>query len=372
MNAVELTTKEALGLFFSFMMHHTNINKEVSMKKKKILIGILYASLLLSACSSEKNSNDNFSGMAAYDEMPVMETAAKSDFAVKNSIASGASQSENYEEMGTMDSKVEEGGITDANVVKGSRKLIRNISIDMETIGFDETIQTITKKTDILGGYVESSGISGSSLQSDRENYETSEGFYRTANMRVRIPQDKLDEFLETAESSGNITYKNENVSDITLQYADTKDHIKTLEIEQERLWELLEKADSIETVIALEERLSEIRYDLESYQTRLKSYDNQVDYSTVYISISEVRIYTATQKESMATRIGNGFKKNVRFLLNMSENVIVWVFSHIITLGILGMLGFFGYKKLMILIRKKKNIKEEKKERKIFFHNDH
>ena len=60
----------------------------------------------------------------------------------------------------------------------------------------------------------------------------------------------------------------------------------KSLEIEQERLWALLEKADSLDAVVALEARLSEIRYELESYTSQLRLYDNQVDYSTVSIYI--------------------------------------------------------------------------------------
>ena len=69
---------------------------------------------------------------------------------------------------------------------------------------------------------------------------------------------------------------------------------------EQERIWALLEKADTLEAVIALEERLSEIRYQLESMESQLKLYDNQVDYSTVSIHISEVAVYTPTGSQSV------------------------------------------------------------------------
>ena len=42
----------------------------------------------------------------------------------------------------------------------------------------------------------------------------------------------------------------------------------------------LKEKADTLDAVIALEKRLSEIRYDLESMESQLRLYDNQVEYS--------------------------------------------------------------------------------------------
>ena len=73
----------------------------------------------------------------------------------------------------------------------------------------------------------------------------------------------------------------------------------KSLEIEQERIWQFLEKAESIDTVITLEQRLSDIRYQLESMESQLRLYDNQVDYSTVYLSISEVTAYTPVTPET-------------------------------------------------------------------------
>ena len=93
---------------------------------------------------------------------------------------------------------------------------------------------------------------------------------------QARIPADRLDRFVETVESAGNVTSKQEQVTDVTLQYSDTESRKKSLEIEQERLWALLEKAESLDAVVALEARLSEIRYELESYTSQLRPYDNQ------------------------------------------------------------------------------------------------
>ena len=67
-----------------------------------------------------------------------------------------------------------------------------------------------------------------------------------------------------------------------------------------------------METVIALEERLSEIRYELESMESQLRLYDNQVDYSTVSISILEVTVFTPTEPESIGKRIQSGFSSSI------------------------------------------------------------
>lgn len=114
----------------------------------------------------------------------------------------------------------------------------------------------------------------------------------------------------------------------MTLQYSDLESRKKTLTTEQERIWALLEKADTLEAVIALEERLSEIRYQLESMESQLKLYDNQVDYSTVSIHISEVAVYTPTGSQSVGARIKDGFKRNLTSVKTAVVDLFVLVAS--------------------------------------------
>ncbi len=120
----------------------------------------------------------------------------------------------------------------------------------------------------------------------------------RSASYTLRIPSDKLDEFIDVVETLGNVTYKNESVDDVTLRYVDVDSHKKALETEQERLLALLEKAENVEDIITIENRLSDVRYELENYEIQIRLLDNQIDYSTVYVDISEVSRVTDTGKQ--------------------------------------------------------------------------
>ena len=82
---------------------------------------------------------------------------------------------------------------------------------------------------------------------------------------------------------------------------------------EQERLLQLLEQAESIEDIITIEQRLSDVRYQLESMESQLRSYDNQVDYSTVYLYIDEVEVYTPVEEETTWERISAGFMDSLK-----------------------------------------------------------
>lgn len=211
--------------------------------------------------------------------------------------------------------------------VKENRKLIKTISLRLETTDFQKSIVLIGEKVNAVGGYIEHSGVSGNSVGSDGQRY---------ADYTLRVPQEKLDEFAESIKEAGSITYREDDVRDITLDYTDVESRLRSLQIEQARLWELLEKADNIETIVAINERLSEVNYQLDSYESKLKVYDNRVAYSTVDLTVNEVRTYTEQAKDGMGTRIAKGFQKNITSLMTTCENVIVWFFSNILTIGLI------------------------------------
>ena len=70
--------------------------------------------------------------------------------------------------------------------------------------------------------------------------------------------------------------------------------HKKALLAEQESLLSMMEQAESIEDIIAINEQLTDVRYQIESMESQLRTYDNQVDYSTVNLYIDEVERYHA------------------------------------------------------------------------------
>ncbi|MCM1266280.1 MAG: DUF4349 domain-containing protein [Bacteroidales bacterium] len=192
--------------------------------------------------------------------------------------------------------------------VSTERKLIKTVNINAETEAFDTLVPTLQSQVEALGGYIESISVYdvNSYYVEDRQVKQ------RCANLTARVPKEKLDGFLSMVGEQTNVTSRSENVEDVTLQYVDLESHKKALLTEQDRLLELLEQAESVEDIISIEGRLSEVRYQLESMESRLRTYDNQIDYSTVYLSIEEVRQYTPTQTATVWQRIGNGFRKSL------------------------------------------------------------
>ena len=126
-------------------------------------------------------------------------------------------------------------------VVTTDRKLIRRVSIDAETKNYDELMENLDKKIVFLEGYVESrEADTGGSY------YYTGSRYNRYTHMVIRIPADRLNEFISHVTTNANVIYTSETTDDVTLQYVDTATRVEALKTEQARLLELLEEAQNL------------------------------------------------------------------------------------------------------------------------------
>ena len=203
----------------------------------------------------------------------------------------------------------------------GSRKLIRTFELNVETLDFDDFIAAVKKEVSSVGGYIESSRVGGNSY-----NYSGN----RSADFICRVPSDKLDDFIYTVGGLGNVTYSYEDTKDITLSYVDTEARVKSLQTEYDQLLELLAEAENLDTIILLQQRLTEVRYQLESYKSQLRTYDNLVDYSTVNLSVYEVQRVTPAEAKTVWQRISNDFGDNIYDIYIDAENFFVWFVANI------------------------------------------
>lgn len=242
-------------------------------------------------------------------------------------------------------------GQVDTSEIPDSRKLIRNVDLSFETTDFDTFVQDIQSKTTALGGYIESSDLSGNAY-TDRHRY---------AYFTLRIPKPQVDTFLSFAEGEANLTRKYENTQDITLQYYDTESRKKALQSEYDRLLELMAKAESVDAVIAIEQRLSEIRYQLDSFESDLRRYDNQVDYSTITVNVSETTVLTASEKSGFWSRVQANLESNIEDLCDAATGLLIWFLSSLPVLLALAILFFIIYR-IVKAIRSRRMIKKAEK----------
>ena len=290
-----------------------------------ILAVCMILTLLLTACGST-------SGKEGMTEQSSASAKINNYAAADYAYDGGSDISIDASELEAAGTTEEAGNSTllseDTAAAESGRKLIKNVSLDVETKDFDTFISNLEKEVESFEGYIEYSSVGGSSYL-----FESSQ---RTAWYTVRIPEAKLETFISKVGDNGNITNISQNIRDITLEYVDVAGRISTLESELERLNELLSEASSIEDVLAIESKISDVRYELESYQSQMNSYDNQIDYSTVNIKILEVDVVSASQSDSAWEQIQSGFMSSLYGLGQGLSSLVIGLLSAIPYLAVI------------------------------------
>ncbi len=302
------------------------------MKKKTWLVMGMVGVLLLGGCEAGAKANDCATapesvngGFFAADMADGDYYYSKSEEPMEmESVTASASRGEYGSGFGMTDGS--DSAETELYNTE-SEKLIRTVTMQLQTKEFDTVLGYLDAKVAELGGYIQSSQVFGNGMDSYG---------YRSASMTLRIPQGKLDTFVSGVSENATVVRKSENAENVTLRYADTEARLKSLQIEQERFLELLEKADTVESILVLEEHLTELRYEIESYASTLKLYDNKVNYSTVTLDISEVkRIVPVEQDPTLVSRMKDGFADTWYDIKDGLADFAVWLVTNLLYLVI-------------------------------------
>ena len=319
-------------------------------KRMTALIAVLAAlALLFSGCGSKKapestskNDRNYYSGQTTYEAPAEMDFAAESPRSDSNYYMLTAS---NAGKEGSVEAA--EQASSQSSAADG-RKLVKTMSFNIETQDFDKSTADITLMVNRLGGYVENASVSGnSSRKSDT----------RTATYVLRIPVGSLVEFENGVGGIGNITSRSEKVQDITLTYTDTASRLKSLETQRDALIEMMGKAEKLEDLLTIQDHLSYIQYELENYASQLRLYDNQVEYSSVSLKLTEVKVYTEPEEEpeTFGERLAAAFKEGLEDAGEFFKDLIIFL------AGSLPVLLIFVAIIVLIIVLIKKAIKKRR-----------
>jgi hypothetical protein len=271
-----------------------NLNKTKSGKKLIKSFAVMFAAaiLLFALCSCSQAHKQE--GYANYDlnDMPGFSDSLANEY-------------EKPQE-GSSNSKVNE-------------KLIKQVDIAAETLKFDEAKNDILELVSRTGGYISNSKITGG------ERYEYGRMSSRSAEYEIRIPQENLDAFLKEVGGRINIYASQEKVTDATETYYDIQARLETLNSKREALNEMLAKAETTSQLLDIQEKLYQTIGEIESYKARLLVIDSQVAYSTVYLKLYEVEVYTQVEEEPFGKQISESFKEGWAAFVEGWKNFAIW-----------------------------------------------
>lgn len=194
-----------------------------------------------------------------------------------------------------------------------SSKIIYTANLTLESKDYDAARAALDAALAEAGGYLESS-----------DEYANS-GSRRSLSLTLRVPQENYESFLAAVAATGNVTYKSQQADDVTTQYMDVETRLANLEAQRTRLQELQAQADNLSDLLQIETSLTDVQSQIESWQSQLDWYSNQVQQCTVYVNLSEVQNYTPTD-ESFLGSVGAAFAQGWSNFVNGLQQLAVWL----------------------------------------------
>lgn len=210
-------------------------------------------------------------------------------------------------------------------------KIIYSGSAFIETRDFDATCEGIRQMIAYWGGFLESSSVRGSNYYTDG---------HRSADYTIRIPRSAFSYVTENLSALGNVTSCTVSAENIGGQYHDTESRLSTYRVEEERLLAMLAKCETVEDMLNIEDRLADVRYNIESLTTTLNSWDSLVNYSTLTLSVTEVREYTPEPEPGYWRSIGLRFVNTLKGVGNFFAELLAFIIAALPVLVLLGLVA--------------------------------
>lgn len=186
-------------------------------------------------------------------------------------------------------------------------------------------------------------------LNENSNKYGKDKKTYYVGSYQVKVDVAKYDATIALLKEIGDVTYFNENSNDITGQYVNNE---KQLEIEKEKLARYKAKLNETKDVsewIDLSDRIASEEYMVKYYQDLLTKQDLQVQYSTVYVTITE-------KQATFSNIVFVTFENLIKNLVDSFNTVVSLIFT-LIPWAIVFWIGLLVYRKM-----NKSNKKDEAK----------
>lgn len=296
------------------------------MKNRISILGLVLLSCIsLTACGGDgvgvgmsSMSSDNSSNAAVYGYGDLGDSSYSDSLSLN-------SYSESYEDVDfSVSSKAEKSYASSTQSVNASsnksvsnesskksssQKLIRTVSMRVgigSSENLENTVNDIITMASNLNGWVAYNNVDYASR-------------YAGGRLELRIPKEKVDEFIKTVEDSDmRIKSKSDNSQDVTMKYVDTESRLNVKITQRDKYMQYLEQATNTTELLEIEDRLAEVISDIESYQSQLKEMDSLIEYTEVSL---EIECETSANRESFWER----FKSAVVDIRENVADTLLW-----------------------------------------------
>jgi anti-sigma factor RsiW len=163
-------------------------------------------------------------------------------------------------------------------------------------------------------------------------------GAGRTLTATLRVPANQFDVTLAELKKLGQVVQESQKGEEVTAQYVDLQARLANARHTEKRLIELLaQRTGKLSDVLDVEKELASVRGEIERMDAQRKTMENQVQFATVEVKVSEeYKAQLGLAPYSAGTRLRNalleGWHAAVEgalavavFLLNYGPSLLFW-----------------------------------------------
>lgn len=104
----------------------------------------------------------------------------------------------------------------------------------------------------------------------------------------LRIPAERLQDAIGAYRDLGDLARLETSGTDVSGRLTDLDAQIRNAQAEEERLLELLDEADDVDDTRDIRRRIDDVREEIEELQADKQNLENEVDFSTVRLTVFE------------------------------------------------------------------------------------
>ncbi len=201
------------------------------------------------------------------------------------------------------------------SIVAPSRLLIYHADLRLKVASLPRATTSLDSLVHRNGGYLSAA------------TEVRAEGEWRQA-MTIRVAPARFQPLMAALGGLGTVEEKKLTTDDVTAQHADVAARLATKRVIEKRYIDLLARARKISEVLEVEEKIGEVREEIESTESRLKTLNDEVAYSTISLLCYQPLPQTVPEAPvvSFASRVVESFYTGWTLITSLLIGVVtVW-----------------------------------------------
>lgn len=296
------------------------------MVKKMALVLIVFLVLLSGACAPAPRAVQPGAVDKSYGMAPAQPPALEAPPAAANQTGGRAVESTNPY-----------GQASQTEADSAQRLVIKNANLNIVVPDPVQAMDKITRLAEDLGGYVVTSNIYKTRLNSGNE--------VPAGTITIRVKAENLNEALDQIKAlvkdpKQDILSENISGQDVTKEYTDLQSRLTNLQQAESQLREIMASATKPEDVLNIFNQLTQVREQIEVLKGQIKYYEESAALSAISVQLTA---QAAVEPLTIAGWQPAGVARNaVQTLINTLQilvNAVIWLVLYVVpVLAVIGL----------------------------------